>query len=190
MNDYNFLSDYENQRKININIKSPITFSAIVVIILLLISTGFIVRNMILASEVSHSNDKLSGIKATQDYLESTRLQDSITAMSEYDSSADVALKAFNSSSVLGTPFLKKLAVSIPSVAKFTKINLTSAKLEMYADVPDRKVAAELLLDLKNSALFQDVQLVSITLKSVAPGYTPGYTVNLSAILKAGGINE
>ena len=163
-------------------------FSAIIALILVLISTGFIVRNLILANEVNQANSKLDAIKATQDYQDATRLQDSIAAMSEYDNSADVALKAFQDAGILNVKLLNKLSASIPSSASFTSIAATNSKIEIYCDVPSRKVAAEVLLDLKNSGLFQDVQLGSVTTKS-ATG-SAGYTVNISTILKAGGINE
>jgi Tfp pilus assembly protein PilN len=182
LNDYNFLNNFEKKRNLSINIKSPITFSLIFVAIIVLVCSGFIVRNMILTNQLNTATASLETIKADQKYAESERLKGSIQAMTEYDVSADVSLKAFTESGILGTPLLKKFAASVPTAVSFTSLTFSSSKLDISCNVPTRKVAAELLLDLKNSGLFQDVQLSTVTTNT----QSTGYAVIITTILKAG----
>ena len=182
MNDYNFLSDLEKKKRLSINMKSPVMFSVIFLVIIVLISCGFIVRNLVLTNQLNNATASLETIKTDQKYVESARLQGSIQAMSEYDVSADVSLKAFTESGILGTPLLKKFAASVPAAVSFTSLTFSSSKLDISCNVPTRKVAAELLLDLKNSGLFQDVQLSTVTTNT----QSTGYAVIITTILKAG----
>ena len=103
--------------------------------------------------------------------------------MSEYDATADVSLKAFTESGILGTGLLNKFSAALPSAVSVTSLTFSSSKLDMACEVPSRKVAAELILALKNSGLFLDVQVSTISNSGAA---VAGYTLNISTILKAG----
>jgi Tfp pilus assembly protein PilN len=182
LNDYNFLSELEKKKRLSIDIKSPVMFSVIIIAIIVLISCGVIARNMILTNQLNNATASLELIKVDQKYIESARIQASIQAMTEYDTSADVSLKAFAESGILGTTLLNKFAASVPATVSFTSLTFSSSKLDISCNVPTRKVAAELLLDLKNSGLFQDVQLSSVTSNT----QSTGYAVIITSILKAG----
>ena len=137
---------------------------------------------MILTNQLNDATASLETLKADQKYIEAERLKGSIQAMSEYDASADGSLKAFTESGILGTPLLKKFAASVPAAVSFTSLTFSSSKLDISCNAPSRKVVAELILDLKNSGLFQDVQLASVT----SDTQSTGYAVIISTILKAG----
>jgi len=174
MRDYNFFEIFERKRTATIS-KSP---SLLIGIILLLLigglSVGLVVRNMNLEKQISDYNDQFLAIQTSSEYVEANRLQDSIDALKQYDENAKTALDKFQASNLLGTEVLTTLSSAIPVQASIKSIRMNNGFMDASVDVADRKTASELILNFKESGLFQDVHLANLTLNQGGTTYTAG----------------
>jgi Tfp pilus assembly protein PilN len=163
MKDYNFFEIYETKKGIKINPKSATFIALIIIILCVILSVGLLLRNYLLDMRVQDMKNEIEVKISSQEYAEANRLKQSIDAMKEYDQTAEEVLKKFEEANIIGTEFMKTLVSSLPTAVAMNSINVDNASASFVFTSPDRKVAAELLLNLKNSGLFQDVQLHSIT---------------------------
>jgi Tfp pilus assembly protein PilN len=172
MRDYNFFEIFEKKRTGAIR-KSPSLLIGIVLLLLIGgVSVGLVVRNMSLEKQISDYEDKIGAIKTSSEYIEANKLQDSIDALKQYDENAEIALNKFQASNLLGTEILTTLSSAIPSQASLKSLRMNNGFLDASVDVPDRKTASELILNFKESGLFQDVHLANLTLNQGGTTYT------------------
>lgn len=181
MKDYNFFEDYQAKRGISIDIKSPIFIAALILLLCVAGSIGLVARNMILTSQIGSISAEIQTLQASQKYINASQLELSVNSMAQYDQSAQNVMQTFQSSSVLGTEFMKTLAGKLPATVTMTTVTLDNASANFTFSVPNRKAAAELLLSLKDSGLFQYVELSSISTDE-----TNKSNAGITAILKAG----
>ena len=181
MKDYNFFEDYQTKRGISIDIKSPLFIAALVLLICVAASIGLVGRNLIMTSQIGSINEEIQTLQASQKYIKASQLELSVNSMVQYDQSAQGVMQTFLSSSVIGTEFMKTLAHKLPATVTMTTFTLDNASANFTFNVPNRKAAAELLLSLKDSGLFQYVEL-----STVFTDDTNNSTAGITAILKAG----
>lgn len=179
MRDYNFFEIYEKKKGINIQPKSTIFVCLVLLFLVILISIGLVVWNFYLTYTMDKYNEKVTLVKASEEYIEAERLISSIDAMEEYDKIAEIALGKFNAYNLIGTDILTKISSTIPVNATVNNMNINNGMLNLNLNVPDRIVAAELILNLKESNLFKKVHLSTITSND-----SGGYLANVQCIMK------
>ncbi len=182
MKDYNFFSEYQTKKGINIDAKSPLFIGSLVLIICVAICVGLIVRNAMLANQIESLNAEIQTIQSTQEYADAMILKDSIDSMAQYDQSAQAVLTQFQLSNVISTDLINTIASKLPSTVSITTFTMDNAGVNFTFSVPNRKAAAELLLSLKSTGLFLDVQLNSVG--TTAEG--AGSIASITAVMKAG----
>lgn len=182
MRDYNFFEAYQKKRELSINAKSPVFLGILVILLILALSAGLVIQNIVLASRMTAAAEKLSELQASEEYQKAIKLQDSISAMSEYDQYAESALSRIQKGDVLGTEFLKNLSGVLPSSANIQSVNITRANATLYINVPNQKAAAELVGNLDKSGLFQQTTLISVTKNEESTTFV----ALINCILKAG----
>ncbi|MGI6731030.1 MAG: PilN domain-containing protein [Anaerovoracaceae bacterium] len=160
----------------------------ILVVLCILLSLGLYLRNTMLQAQIDNMADELAQIQISKEYLEANRLMTSLDAMKEYDKGAEVALNKFNKNHVLTTDFIGKIVKAMPNLVVLNSFNMNNSGIEMSFRVPDRKVAAELVLNMKKTELFHDVQLSSVSSSQSGEGYTSSISCILKGIEEAGGL--
>lgn len=186
MKDYNFFEIYEKKKGISINPKS-VTFVGLVLLsIFILISFGAVGRNIYLDHKISVLAADTEVMKTSSKYLEAEKIQTNVDAMKEYDTYAQIALNKFKSVNTLGTSTLSKISSAIPAGVSLNSMTIDHIQTSFSFVVPDRKSAAELIVNLKDLDIFLDVHLVS-----VIPN-TGGvmYAANVECLMKAGEKDE
>ena len=181
MRDYNFFSIYEKKRDFIFNIKSPYTISGIIILLCILLSAGFIIRNMILENNIQEMQAQIDSIQKSSDYKEANELNNRIDAMNKYEQIADIALENFQAADTLDSELINNLFKGIPANAVITDFTIINTGFSMSCNVPSRKAAAELVLGLKGTNLLHEVQLISVSLQE---GNT--YKAMLDGVLKVG----
>lgn len=172
MRDYNFFEIYEKQGVLSINEKSPLFIGIIIVLLVVVLAIGLVVRNVVLQYQINDYTEKTIKIKASREYIEANKIQNSISAMQKYDEYASIALEKFQASNLIGTEVLTRLSSSIPLQASLNSIRMNNGVMDASFNVADRKTAAELVLSLKESGLFKNVHLSSLTIGSGTTNYT------------------
>ncbi len=178
--DYNFFEVYEKKKGININPKSTVFVCAMLLLLVVAVSIGLIIWNLFLSYQIEDYTEKANEIKASENYQEADKLEQSINAMNAYDKNAEVALEKLEKGDLLGTEVMAKIASTIPAGASINSLNMNNAVALFAFSVPDRRAAAELLMNMKETAIFSDVHLASV---SASRGGT-GLTANIQCILK------
>lgn len=182
MRDYNFFEPLQHRKKIHINVKSPVFLGFIVILLILCTSAALVAENKLVQTQLEAAKEELNAVQASPEYQEAVQLQNSISALMEYDQYASAALERIESGkSILNTGFLRSLSGAIPSTASLKGVNMTSANASLFFQVPDRRSAAELKYDLDRSGLFLQTTLVSVTTEAGG-----GFLATLNCILKAG----
>jgi hypothetical protein len=182
MKDYNFFEPLQHRKGIRINVKSPVFFGFVVILLILLASAAMVVQNTLIKVELAGVKGELADIQASPEYQTAIRLQDSISALMSYDQLSGRALERIEQGkSTLNTGLLKSMSDAIPQTASYRSLSLSSAQADFVFWVPDRKTAAELYHDLENSGLFLQTTLVSVTINNEG-----GYDASINCIVKAG----
>ncbi len=181
MNDYNFFSGYERKKGLEFNLNSPYFLGAVILVLFVLLSVGSLVRNLILTMEINSRTNKAESLKSSDDYVLANDLQNSLTAMGNYDVSAALALKKFKDAQVLNSELISTFLNGVPANVVVVSFGMESTKFGMTCRAPNRKIAAELLQNLKATGLCQEIQLSSVV-------NNPDGTcvVSIDGILKAG----
>jgi Tfp pilus assembly protein PilN len=182
MKDYNFFSEYQNKRGISIDARSPMFIGAMILVLMVAACVGLVVRNVMLTNETEKLYAEIEAIHTSEDYINANKLQESIDAMAQYDKNAEVALTKFRDSSVIGTALMTTLSTKLPTTSVMMTMTIDNLTANFTFSVPNRKAAAELLLSLKDTGLFQNVLLNSITTVTD----TGRSEVSISAVMKAG----
>lgn len=184
MRDYNFFSAYDKKKELKISPSSPYFIAGIILLVAVLATAGLVVRNMMLENEIRALQDETAALQATAEYAEAIDLQKKWDSLLEYEKNADVVLADFETHNVLGTAFLDQFSASLPATAAMLSMNLNHATMTGTFQVPDKRTAAELILQLEDSGLFQSVHSPNI---SQTEGQT-GYTVVIECERKAGAV--
>lgn len=184
MRDYNFFEPLQHRKGIHINVKSPVFFGFVVILLILLASAAMVAQNTIIKKQLADVKEELAAVQASSDYQESIQLQDSISALMSYDQLSARALERIKQGkSILNTGFLKSVSDVIPSTASYREVSITSANANFVFWVPDRRTAAELHHDLDHSGLFLQTTLISVKINAEGTG---GYNAAINCIIKAG----
>lgn len=171
MRDYNFFEIYEKKKGISIQPRSTVFVCAVLMLIMILATLGLIGRNLYITGKIDSFNEETERIKASKQYVEASQLQKSIDAMKEYDQNAGEALKKFRYNNLIGTEILTTISLSIPAQASIEDMKINNAFMDVSFVVADRKTASELILNLKNTGLFQNVHLSSVALNEGGSSY-------------------
>jgi len=183
MRDYNFFESCQKRKGFHINIKSPIFLGFVVILLILAASGAAVVQNTVVKAELADTREELAALQTSPEYQEMIELQNRISALTEYDQYASMALEKIETGKrILNTGFLRKLSGVIPSTAALQSANFTSANAAFSFQVPDRETAAELIHDLDHSGLFLQTTLVSVT----STGDGGGFTASINCTIKAG----
>jgi hypothetical protein len=182
MNDFNFFSVYEKRKGIKFDLDSPYFMGVVILIICVIFSIGFLSRNLILNIQISAMTKKIETIKQTDDYATANDLQNSINAMVNYDTSAALALKKYQDAKVLDSGLVSSLLSGVPANVSVVSFGISDTGFGMTCNVPNRKIAAELIQDLKATGLCQEIQLNSVTNNPDGSGCV----VSIDGVLKAG----
>ncbi len=182
MRDFNFFEAYQMKRGLGFNAKSPV-FLGILVILLILASSGsLLIRNVVLAANLSAEAAELQDIQMSEEYQEANRLQKAIGAMQDYDQYASSALSRIEEGDILNTEFLRMLSQAMPSAVSLESASLTRQSASFAFRAPNRKAAAELMDSLEHSGLFLQTSLLSVSSETDVPGYK----AEISGVIKAG----
>lgn len=182
MRDYNFFEIYDNKKKFSLNPRSPFFIGGIVVLVCVLLSIGLILRNRILLDNIESATEKWLRTKSSQEYISADKLQNSLDAMEDYEKNADIALGKFSLANFINSKLIADLFKELPSNVVVTDFDLKGLDLRITCDAPNRETAAELLLGLKQTGLFEMVKLDSV----VTNEDNFGSVVRINGILKAG----
>jgi hypothetical protein len=186
MKDYNFFEIYEKKKGISINPKSVTFIGLVLLMLLILVSLGAVGKNFYLSYHIDKLTADTERMKAGREYGEAQKIQDSVDAMKDYDKKAETALNKFINTNTMGTDTLAKISSAIPAGVKLDGMNMNHEMVSFFFTVPDRAASAELTANLKALDIFEDVHLVSVTLKEDKIQYT----VNIECIMKAGDEHE
>lgn len=162
MNDFNFFSSYQKKKGLDLNPGSPYFISGIIVLVCIVLTSGIFIYNLILMKQIESEQAKTMEIKATEEYTKASYYQNSLQAMTSYETGADLALQNFQSSDVIRTDLLTNLWKGLPVNVRMTAFTADQTKITMSFGIPNRKAAAELLKGLKETGLFQEIHLGTI----------------------------
>ena len=162
MNDYNFFSIYQKKKGLALNPGSPYFISGVIVLICIVLTSGIFIYNLILTKQIEAAQTKAMEIKATEEYTQASYYQNSLQAMTSYETSADLALQKFQASDVIRTELLSNLWKGLPVNVRMTAFTADQTKVTMSFSIPNRRAAAELLKGLKETGLFQEIHLGTI----------------------------
>lgn len=182
MRDYNFFDPYLKKKGLSINFKSPVLFFFLVLLLILGASGALVYQNMMLNDQKAEVSVALQTLYAGDEYKEAETLTKAISAMSEYDQYAAMALEKIEKGSILGTAFFERFTSALPSTVSLTNLDANTASASFSASVPTRKAAAELLLRMEATKLFQQIRLNSV----VTDIDNGGYSATFDGVLKAG----
>lgn len=184
MNDYNFFSEDQKKRRVFLNIHSPYFLGVMVLIICTLISTGLIIDNMLTENRIETLANQVNEIKKNPDYETAEKLQQTLDIMSKYDSSATSVLSDFNKLKLIDSDLITKILGCIPNNVTVVSFGIENQNLGMTCNAPDRKTAADLLYLLRDSGVFEDIQLNSVTSKDGINGVSVSINGTLKAVSK------
>lgn len=182
MSDYNFFSEYQKKKKLELNPSSAYFWGGIIILICIIAIAGALARNYVLTSQIESIESSIAQIKSDADYVRANELQQSLDAMSEYETEADRALEKFQQSQIIDTELISALLKTVPTNSTVVSFGMQGTGFGMTCNVPSRKVASELLLNLENTDLCENIKLNSVSLNETGDGYV----VSLDATLKAG----
>lgn len=182
MRDYNFFEPYLKKKNLSINYKSPVLYFFLAILLILGTSAVLVGHNMLLNNQKTEVSIALQTLYAEEEYKKADELTKTISAMSEYDLYAGTALEKIEKGSILGTEFLNRFSKALPSTVALTNFDANTASASFSASVPTQKAAAELLLRMQDSKLFQQILLNSL----VADNDNGGYSATFDGIIKAG----
>ena len=171
MRDYNFFSAYDKKKELKISPSSPYFIAGIILLVAVLATAGLVVRNVLLEGQIQDVRDEITALQSSQEYADAMGLQAAMDALTQYERSADVVLADFERSDMLGTELLDQLAATVPATAVVTSMSLTNANFAATYTVPDKKAAAELILQMENSGLFNKVHAPNISQSEGQAGY-------------------
>ncbi|MGI6751736.1 MAG: hypothetical protein ACOX4U_03850 [Anaerovoracaceae bacterium] len=182
MRDYNFFDGFQKKQEQAFDIKSPLFLGVMAIALIILVSGGLFLQKTLLNAGLVKASAELQEIKNSREYQEANTLQKQISAMEEYDSYAEAALKRVKDGDTLNSEFLRWLTNSMPNTASLESASINKLEAGFKFRVPNRKVVAELLENLESSDLF-----VQITLLTVTSGWeSGGYIAEINGIIKAG----
>lgn len=182
MHDYNFFEQYSKKKSIKINTRSPFFIALVIIIVFVVLCLGLVGRNLILGMEIQKLNEEIQIKTASKEFMQANLLQKKLDAMKQYDTTAEDILKKFEEIDLIGTEIMQKLTSSLPGTVTLTSVTMDNANASLVFNIPDRKAAAELLLNLKSSELFQEVDLSSIT----SDPNSGLLSATINAVMKAG----
>jgi uncharacterized protein YihD (DUF1040 family) len=142
---------------------------------------ALVARNVILSTQIASLQSRTAAVESTEAYQEASELQDNLDAMDAYDTIADSALENYQNAELLDTELIYAIMKCIPQSAVVTSFSVDDGNLGMVCEVPNRKIASELLLNLKNADLFDSVQIYSVS--EMDDG---NFSASFSGVLKAG----
>lgn len=182
MRDYNFFEIFEKKRGVRIDPKSSSFIALTLIILCVILSVALNVRNYVLHKQLADINNEIQVKITSTEYLEANRLMMSIDALKQYDEISEGIVKKFQEADVLGTEIMATLTRALPTSVTVNSLTIDSANAGFVFAAPNRKAAAELLLNLKNSGLFQEVVLSTIT----SDPNSGQMSVTINAVMKAG----
>ena len=186
MKDYNFFEIYEKKRTLFINPRSIYFIGSMALLLSIFISLSFLGRNIYISYQTDKMINESNVIKATKEYIEADRLQNSVNAMNEYDVNAEIALNKFNDYNLLGSKILSSLSSTLPIGVSINSLSMNNASANLAFNALDRKSVAELLVNLNDSMLFKEIHFSSVT----ANVSGAGYIANIQCIMETGDQNE
>lgn len=181
MNDYNFFTASHNKRRLQFNAHSPYFLAFVVILIFGTVAGWLYIDNILTARQIDLLNSQITNIKSSEDYIAANKLQKSIDAMTKYDTSANLVLKDLNNAKVLDSELISSLLGGVPTNVTIVSFGMNGNSFGMTCNAPNRKIAAELLLGLKETGLRDDIVLNSVTSKD-----TGGVVVSIDGTLKEG----
>jgi Tfp pilus assembly protein PilN len=184
MKDYNFFSAYDRKKTVTVDPKSPFFLAFLLLAIAFVLSTGLVVRNLMLTTQLNHLNDQIAATKESKDYIEAFSHREALDTLAEYDKGAEMVLADFMDHNVLGTVLLDRLSAVLPATVTTTNFSLNHARLTATYAMPNKRTGAELLLNLEDSGLFTWVHSPGIIQNE---GET-GFIMFVECELKAGGV--
>lgn len=182
MLDYNFFEQYNKKKSITINTRSPYFIALVIITACVVLCLGLVGRNLFLGLEIQKLDEEIKIKAASKEYVEADLLQQKLDAMKQYDKTAEDILEKFELADLIGTEIMQKLTGELPGTVTMTSVTMDNAKASMVFNIPDRKAAAELHFNLKNSGLFQEVELSTIT----SDPNSGLLSVTINAVMKAG----
>lgn len=181
MNDYNFFTAIHKKKRLEFNVHSPYFLAFIAILILGTVTGWLYIDNIMTVRQIDLLNSQISEIKSSEDYISANKLQKSIDAMTKYDTSANLVLKDLNDAKVLDSELISSLLRGVPTNVTIVSFGMNGNSFGMTCNAPSRKIAAELLLGLKETGLCDDIILNSVTSKD-----TGGVVVSIDGTLKEG----
>ncbi len=163
MNDYNFFEQYTRKKRFRINIKPPYLISVAFILIFILLSVVIVKDKMALEEAYLELNEQRLTISLDKRYVESSLLQQKLDVIRQYDQAAETVLKNFQEADLVKSQTLKTLTNALPETVTLKSMSVNNVSANFFFQAPDREVVAELILHLKESNLFQEVTLSSIT---------------------------
>lgn len=163
MRDYNFFSAYDKKKELRIGPSSPYFIAGIILVLAVLATAGLVGRNMLLERDIQALQDETAALQATASYQEAQALNAAWNSLVDYETSADAALADFEANDVSATAFLDRLTAALPSTVTLDSISADHAYMMATFQVPDKRTAAELVLRLEESGLFESVHMPSVS---------------------------
>lgn len=182
MRDYNFFEAFQKKRSQQVSYRSPIFYFILVLLLILGLSGGLVVQNIMLSNTYASLSSELQAVYESSAYQDADQYTKSIQAMNEYDQYATTALEKIQTGHILSTSFLAKFTSAMPATTSLTSLNANTATVNFTAAVPTKSAAAELLRRMQESDLFWQVTLNS----AIIANETGTYTATFDGVLKAG----
>ena len=180
MRDYNFFEIYRKKSS-RVRVRSPYFIGAVIIFLCAAAGLVLVAGNLVLSGEIADITAKTAVMQSGEEFAEANRLQQSIELMQRYDSNAESALTSLEAAQVLGTGTLKALFGGIPVSVTLNTLSVDAGSLSITCTLPNRRAAAELILGLRETGLFSDITLTSISTNQDGSGSVAA----LSGTLKA-----
>ena len=149
MSDYNFFSDYQKKKKLELNPNSIYFWGGIIILICILAMIGVLVRNYVLTSQIQSIEMSTVQIKSDADYVKANELQQSLNAMLAYDAQAEITLQKLEQLQIINSDLVSSLMNGVPKNITVDTFGMDNISFGMTCNAPDKKSAAELLLGIK-----------------------------------------
>lgn len=182
MKDLNFFSIYSDKNSAGYKRNRMIKIGIIILAGIALIYAGLTTWMIAVEAKTQNINEYLNSPAVQKSIAEYNLERDKLTAIEEYNNAATGLIDRVGKINNVSTEIMAIISKAIPVSAKFENIDYNEGKFTFDVTLPSTQVAAQTVVRLEETELFDYVELSKIT----KGNESAGYNCNISAKLKVG----
>lgn len=183
MRDINFFSVYSDKSSVAYKRKHMMEIGIIIILVIALIYAGLFFWKMSMERETQQINEFLMSEEAQKSIAEYNLQAAILEAIQNYNAAAENLIGSMDKTYKLTSEKLDIISKAMPINAKVKNISYANGELNLSFTTPSLATAAQTQVRLKDTKLFQSVELLGAASEEAG-----GYNSTIHCVMKAGDV--